>query len=368
MMSNLTLASILAVINSFLLVYFIIPKISWVIHMRQLHDNPDERSSHSTAIPTMAGISFFITLIMTLFFIKHFDSDQISLNIIAAITLLFIIGLKDDLVLATPRAKILMETCAILLMLFSSTMQIPTFHGFLGLHEVPVVLTYIAIILMMLTIINAYNLIDGIDGLAAIVAIIIFSIYGLIFFATDLHFYFLLCLSLIGILLAYLNYNFSSTKKIFMGDTGSLIIGFCIGLCTLKFLAMDDAIFNHFSFQPENKLIVIAAILWIPLFDMLRVINVRLLNKKSPFYPDRNHMHHILIDAGISHFQATMLLGLLNYIIVIVIIRLSSIWNSFIMVALLLGLFIAGVFIFYILKKKITLKNQKIKNIKIHIN
>ena len=153
-----------------------------------------------------------------------------------------------------------------------------------------------------------------------------------------------------------------------MGDTGSLIIGFCIGLCTLKFLAMDDAIFNQFSFQPENKLIVIAAVLWIPLFDMFRVIGVRLLNKKSPFYPDRNHMHHILIDSGLSHFQATMLLGLLNYIIVIVIIRLSSIWNSFIMVALLLGLFIAGVLIFYILKKKITLKNKKIKNIKIHIN
>ena len=351
-LSNLTVVSILSVINSFLLVYFIIPKISWVITSRQLHDTPDERSSHSTAIPTMAGISFFITLIMTLFFIQYFDADQVSLNIIAAITILFIIGLKDDLVLATPRAKTIMGICAIVCMLFSNAMEVHTFHGFLGVHNMPLVFTYLVIILMMLTIINAFNLIDGIDALASMVAIIIFSIYALIFFAYQLHFYFLLCLSLIGILLAYLNYNFSTTKKIFMGDTGSLIIGLCIGICTLKFLAMPDTSFNQFSFQPENKLIVIAAILWIPLFDMFRVIVVRLYHNQSLFYPDRNHMHHILIDAGLSHFKTTMVLGFSNYLFVIVIVWLSSFWNSFKMMAVLTVLFIAGVLLFYILKKK----------------
>ncbi len=362
-LSNLTTVSILAVVNSFLLVYFIIPKISWIIQSRQLLDHPDERSSHNSSVPTMAGVAFFITLIMTLFFIQHFDTDQVSLNIIAGITLLFIIGLKDDLVLATPRAKTIMATCAILFMLFSSAMQVHSFHGFLGVHDIPMVFTYIAVILMMLTIINAFNLIDGIDGLASIVAIIIFSIYALIFFAYHLHFYFLLCLSVIGILLAYLNYNFSSTKKIFMGDTGSLIIGFCIGICTLKFLAIPDELFNPFSFQTENKLIVIAAILWIPLFDMFRVIMVRLYHKKSPFYPDRNHMHHILIDSGLSHFNTTMVLGFSNYLFVIVIIWLSSFWNSFKMMAVLTVLFIAGVLLFYILKKKINIKNKNINTL-----
>lgn len=320
------------------------------------------------AIPTMAGISFFITLIMTIFFIQHFDTDHISLNIIAATTVLFIIGLKDDLVLATPRAKVLMEIAAILFILFSSAMQISTFHDFLGIKTMPAIFTYMAIIIMLLTIINAFNLIDGIDGLASSVAIIIFSIYSLIFFAAHLYFYFLLCLSLIGILLAYLNYNFSSTHKIFMGDTGSLIIGFCIGLFTLKFLSMDAALFSNFSFNPENKLIVIAAILWIPLFDLFRVIGVRLYHKKSPFYPDRNHVHHILIDMGLSHFKAAMLLGFLNYLLVIIIIWLSSFWNCFIMMAILMGLFTAGVFVFYILQKKMTLKNKKINTLKVNIN
>lgn len=356
LLSNFTVVSILSVCNSFLLVYFIIPKISWVITRRQLHDTPDARSSHSMAIPTMAGISFFIALILTLFFIKTFDVERVSLNIIAGTTVLFAIGLKDDLVVATPRAKIIMEITATLFMLVCSCMQVQTFHGFLGIHQIPEALTYTLVMLMMLTIINAYNLIDGIDGLASTVAIIIFSIYALLFYATHLQFYFLLCLSLIGILLAYLHYNFSITDKIFMGDTGSLIIGFFIGICTLRFLGMQDVLFNPFSFKPENKLIVIAAILWIPLFDMLRVIGVRLYHKKSPFSPDRNHMHHILIDAGLTHFNATMLLGFSNYMLVILIIWLSSIWDSFKMMAVLLVLFAVWIFLFYRIKKQTAIK------------
>ncbi len=357
--SNLTIVSVLVGISSFLIVYFIIPKISWVIQMRQLHDTPDERSSHSKATPTMAGVSFFITLIISLFFIEDFDTEHVSLNIIAATTLLFIIGLKDDLVLATPTAKVLMELMAIAFILFCSGFHVPTFHNFLGINIPPDAITYALIVVMMLTIINAYNLIDGIDGLASTVAIIVFSVYALIFFETGLHFYFLFCLSLMAILLAYLNYNFSSTKKIFMGDTGSLIIGFCIGVCTLRFLAMDPELFSHFSFKPENKLIVIAAILWIPLFDLLRVIGIRLYHKKPLFYPDRNHMHHVLIDAGLSHFKATMLLGFLNYMLVIIIIWFSSFLNSFKMMLVLLVLFTLGLIKFYLIHKTSRIKIKK---------
>ena len=119
---------------------------------------------------------------------------------------------------------------------------------------------------------------------------------------------------------------------------------------------MQDVLFNPFSFKPENKLIVIAAILWIPLFDMLRVIGVRLYHKKSPFSPDRNHMHHILIDAGLTHFNATMLLGFSNYMLVILIIWLSSIWDSFKMMAVLLVLFAVWIFLFYRIKKQTAIK------------
>ncbi len=183
-MSDLTVVSILTVVNSFLLVYFIIPKISWIIESRNLQDKPNKRSSHAKATPTMAGIAFFLTMIMTSFFIQNFDTDTVGMNLIASLTLMFMVGVKDDLVVSTPRAKLITEIVAILFLLFSEELRIDSFHGFLGFYEIPVMLSYAITILVMLTIINAFNLIDGIDGLASIVAISIFSIFSLIFYAT----------------------------------------------------------------------------------------------------------------------------------------------------------------------------------------
>ena len=359
LMSDLTMVTVLTLVNSFLLVYFIIPKISWIIESRNLQDKPNGRSSHTTSTPTMAGIAFFLTLIITVFFIQKFDTDAIGLHLIASITLILMVGVKDDLVVATPKAKIVVEILAIVFLLFSEELLIDSFHGFLGIYEIPTVLSYAFTILMMLTIINAFNLIDGIDGLASVIAIIIFSVFSLVFYATTYYYYFLICLSFIGMLLAYLDYNFSNTKKIFMGDTGSLIIGFCIGFCALKYLAMDVSNFSYFTILPQNELLVLAAILWIPLFDLLRVIAIRLYNKKSPFYPDRNHSHHILIDGGLSHFEAAMLMGFLNYALVIIIIWLSAHLNYMELIAVLLTLFTTGVLVLYMIKKKTLIKNKQ---------
>ena len=138
-----------------------------------------------------------------------------------------------------------------------------------------------------------------------------------------------------------------------MGDTGSLLIGFCIAFLTLKFIAIDVSNYNVLNFKPENGLIIVVAILCIPIFDLFRVIGVRLLNGKSPFFPDRNHSHHILIDNGISHFSASMLLGFINYAMVIIIIWLSSIFNSVMMVLILMMAFCLFLVVFDVLRKRI---------------
>ena len=357
-MSNIFIVSALTLINSFLLVYFTIPKIRGVIISHKLHDHPDERSSHNSSIPTLAGVSFFLTLIMTVFFIQNFDSDKIGINLVAAVTLVFMLGLKDDLVMTSPRKKLLIEILAILLLLFSSHLQVLTLNGFLGIHEIPKAISFPAVILLLLSIINAYNLIDGVDGLASVIAIIIFSFFALIFFDTTNYFYFLICLSFIGMLGAYLIYNFSHTNKIFMGDTGSLIIGFCIGFCTLKYLKLDVSNSSFFSFKPENGLIVLAGIIWIPLFDMLRVIGIRLLNGRNPFYPDRNHIHHILVDCGMAHYKIALLFGVINCIIIVLILSLSSLYNYIQMIGILVFIFIALLSVFH----KLKIRNERIKN------
>ena len=351
---NIFLISFFTILTSFLLVYLIIPRIRWVIVNLGLHDHPDERSSHKTCVPTLAGISFFITLIIITFFIQNFDTDKIGLNLIAAVTLVFIVGLKDDLVTSSPRSRLVMEILAILFLLFSSHMQVVTFDGFLHLYELPKSISYPGVILLLLSIINGYNFIDGLDGLASIIAIIIFSIFALIFFDTTNYFYFLICLSFIGMLGAYLIYNFSNSSKIFMGDTGSLIIGFCIGFCSLKYLAMDIPRSSFFYFNVENELLVLVGILWMPLFDLVRVIGVRLLNGKNPFYPDRNHIHHILVDCGMAHYKIALLLGVSNCIIIVLILSLSYLFNYIQMIGVLVFISVALLSVFH----KLKLRNQ----------
>ncbi|WP_158837702.1 MraY family glycosyltransferase [Polaribacter sp. L3A8] len=359
-LSNLTVVSILAVINSLLLVYYVIPKISWVIITRNLNEKPNERSSHKGATPTMAGVAFFITLIMTLFFIQYYDTEHIGLNLIASATLIFMVGVKDDLVVSSPKAKLFMEALAVLFLFFHNALESSNLNGFLGIFEIPLWFVYIASTILVLTIINAYNLIDGIDGLASIIAIIIFSVFALIFYSINLFFYYLVCLSFIGMLFAYLFFNFSTKNKIFMGDTGSLLIGFCIAFLSLRFMAIDVNLYSHFTFKPENGFFILMAILCIPLFDMLRVIGVRLLHNKSPFYPDRNHSHHVLIDFGMSHFKATMLLGFINYMFVILIIILGTFLNSFKMLAVFFIAFGLFLLLFYKLKRSINAARLKV--------
>ncbi|WP_178991481.1 glycosyltransferase family 4 protein [Winogradskyella schleiferi] len=321
-------------------------------------DHPDQRSSHKSSTPTMAGVSFFLVLIFLLNIIYVWDTEQIGISLIAATALMFAIGLKDDLVVSTPRAKIIGEIMAILIVIFCNCLQVNSLQGFLGIQEVSIFLSSGIVVIMILTIINAYNMIDGIDGLASGIGIVIFGVYGFLFYIASAYFYFLLCLGLIGILLAYLRYNLSLTKKIFMGDTGSLIIGFCIGFLSLKFLAMDTSELAKYAFKNENKFIIIGAIFFIPLFDTLRVICVRLLNKKSPFKPDNNHIHHILINRGLTHLKASMFLCFLNLLIAITLIILSTNFGSYIMLGFMMLYFVFFLVVFHLLKINIGKKSH----------
>ena len=355
-MDNLLLFALLSIFGSYLLVTFLIPKISWIVQSRNLMDQPNHRSSHKKSTPSMAGVSFFLTLIFMLNAINSWDIEGIGINLIAATGLMFAIGLKDDLVLSTPKAKIGGEILAIFFVLFCNCLEVSSLGGFLGIDTIPIWLSYIIIVLMILTIVNAYNMIDGIDGLASVIGISIFGVYGFIFYAAEIYFYFLLCLCLIGILLAYLRCNLSSTKKIFMGDTGSLFIGFCIGFMSLKFLSMNASLLSDYAFKTENKLIIIAGIFFIPLFDTLRVIGVRLLNKKNPFHPDNNHIHHMLINSGLTHFKASLLLCFLNLVVAISLILLSTTFSSFEMVGFMMLYF--GFFSVVFYKLKINIGNR----------
>ncbi|WP_298542637.1 MraY family glycosyltransferase [uncultured Aquimarina sp.] len=358
-------------IGAYTLTYFTIPKIIGLVEYKNLMDNPNIRSSHVKKTPTLGGVSFFYTLIFALFFLKNWDTHDEAIYFIPGLTILFIIGLKDDLLVLSPYTKLAAQLLAILFILSNESFRITSLNGFLGIHEIPVYVYYMVGGFMMLTIINAYNLIDGIDGLASIVGIVILVIYTTIFYLTGEYFYVLISLALNGSLIAFLSYNLSSNKKIFMGDTGSLIVGFIISTLTLKFLALSPESYNNLPFLLENIPLIAISILIVPLFDTARVFTIRVANKKSPFSPDRNHTHHILLDTfKLSHKQASFIIGGFNLIFVILMIILGSTSYNFYLVLFLITFVIIMAYLFYRfdysfanIKRKILFR-KKVDNIK----
>jgi UDP-GlcNAc:undecaprenyl-phosphate/decaprenyl-phosphate GlcNAc-1-phosphate transferase len=363
---ELITVALLFFIGAFFLTYFTIPKIIGVVEYKNLMDSPNKRSSHKTITPTLGGISFFYTLIFALFFLKEWDNYDEAIYFVPGLTILFILGLKDDLVILSPYTKLAGQLCAIGFILCNESFTISSFNGFLGIYEIPYYSYFIIGAFIMLIIINAYNLIDGIDGLAAIVGIIILMLYTTIFYIAQEHFYTLICLALNGSLAAFLAYNLSSKKKIFMGDTGSLLIGFIISMLTLKFLALKPTAYSDLPFLLENAPLIAISILIVPLFDTARIFTIRLANKKSLFSPDRNHTHHILVDhLGLTHKQASMSIGAFNLIFVILFIVLGSTSKNIYLVIVLLVVVLTLGYIFYRLdysftnlKRKMTLKNK----------
>ncbi len=359
---NFLVTSLLFFIGAFLLTYFTIPKIIGVVEYKSLMDDPNKRSSHQSKTPTLGGIAFFYTLIFALFFLKGWDLHDEAIYFVPSLTILFIVGLKDDLVVLSPYAKLIAQLLAIGFILTNDSFRIDSLNGFLGIYEIPSLIYYTVGAFMMLTIINAYNLIDGIDGLAAVVGTVILILYTTIFYTTNEYFYALICLTLNGSLMAFLGYNFSSTRKIFMGDTGSLIIGFIISVLTLKFLALKPDAYEELPFLLENAPIIAISILIVPLFDTARVFTIRLANKKGPFSPDRNHIHHILIDFwGLSHQQASLIIGSFNIVFVILFILLASISKNIILAIILVTTVIILGYIFYRFNYSFRNMKRKIK-------
>ena len=349
-----------------MITYLTIPKIIKIVEYKRLMDDPNKRSSHTSRTPTLGGVSFYYTLIFVLFFIHGRDALDEAIYIIPGLTILFIVGLKDDLVVISPGAKLIAQVCAVAFILVNPSFTIHSFNGFLNIYEIPYYLYLIIAGFIMVTIINSYNLIDGIDGLASIVGIVILMIYTTIFYTTGEYFFALISISLNACLLAFFGFNISSERKIFMGDTGSLIVGFIISILTLKFLALTPDAYVGLPFLLENAPLIAISILIVPLFDTARVFAIRIANKKGPFSPDRNHTHHVLIDFwGLSHKQASFIIGCFNLVFVVLFIVLGSKAENLGMVIFLISAIIILGYVFFkynynfsTLKQKILLKRK----------
>lgn len=351
---------------SWLVVFFVtystIPRIITVVRIKGLMDDPDHRSSHSKKTPTFGGVSFFLSLVVASLFLEYYDVDSVGMIIFAGLTVLFFVGLKDDLVEIRPRTKILAQLLVAVFLLINEGLQISSFGGFFWINELPhwLMLTFGCFII--LSIVNSYNLIDGINGSASMVGIAVFSFFSYIFYQASAYYYFLLAFVSIAFLLAFLRYNLSNRYRIFMGDTGSMIVGFVIGVLTLKYMALNVSTLNLVQIAPINKLAIIIAILFIPFTDTARVFIIRTVRHGRPFSPDRSHVHHVMIDyMHLSHAKASVLLAMINVFVFIVVYLCNIYFNTEMVYAILVLLMITFVGVLFYFNRSYYARKQKNK-------
>ncbi|QJW90746.1 undecaprenyl/decaprenyl-phosphate alpha-N-acetylglucosaminyl 1-phosphate transferase [Spirosoma taeanense] len=340
-------------ILSFLVACFVsvvsIPVVIKISELKSLMEKPGERRSHSTPTPTFGGIAIYAAILIAYFLWPSIDQTDIyRTNLsVAGMTILFFIGIKDDLVGIDPAKKILFQVLAAIILIFFGNLRVDYLYGIMGFHHIEEVISILLTCFIFIALTNAINLIDGIDGLAGGIATIASGTFGAWFLLTNHFTMACLAFTLAGALLGFLRFNFSKTSKIFMGNTGSLIIGFMLAFFAVRFVNLNAS----FRFEPTaffNAPIIAIVILIVPIFDTLRVFLVRILAGRSPFSADRNHMHHILLDNGLSHIQATALLcgaSLLNTILFFLLHRNISNTQSLLILGCLFGLYMVVSFV-----------------------
>ena len=210
-------------------------------------------------------------------------------------------------------SKLLVEVISASIFIYLTDIRIDSFYGLFGINELPVILSYVFTIFVFIVIINSFNFTDGIDGLAASIAIIIFSCFLYYFICIKSILAIISISSMLGSILAFLRFNISKGKyKIFMGNVGSLVIGFVLAVFTTMVLSTG---FSNSSFI-SNKPVYILALFAFPFLDTIRVIILRVISGKSPFLADKNHFHHKFLEAGFSHIKSTVFI--ITYCLIII--------------------------------------------------
>lgn len=289
----------------------IIPSILVISHKKRLYDVPDARKVHTMLVPRLGGLSFFPVILMSMFLVIGFrlyfwdmDTSSLSFNMLyeylflfVGMTLLYLVGVCDDLVGVGYRYKFAVQIAAALLLVLSGN-WFDSFGGLFGIYSVPVWVGVPFTVFIVVYITNAINLIDGIDGLASGLCCIALSVLSVIFFLRGQYVYALLAICTLGILMPFWCYNvFGNANrghKLFMGDAGSLTLGYVI-----SFLIIHMSVTNEVSPTLSNPYMVIAfSTVLVPLLDVIRVVLHRLREHKNPFLPDKNHFHHKLLRTG----------------------------------------------------------------------
>ena len=322
----MTLVTILIFFSAMIMTLLAIPPVIKIAKLKHLFDEPSEdRKIHIYKTPNLGGIGIFISILLTICLLIPFNLIPHINYIIASTVILFVLGLKDDLVGLSPLIKFIAQIVAAGIICYFADIRLTSLYGFFGIGNISVPLSILVSILVILLVVNAFNLIDGIDCLSGIIGLIVSISFTFAFYALHQQGLMYLSICIGGSLTGFLYFN-KSPAKIFMGDTGSLMLGFLIAILSIKFVEFNkfNAITNA---QPvfRSAPAMVCGLLIVPIFDTLRVFTLRLIKGVSPFNADRNHIHHRLIDFKLSHIQSSGVLAAINLFFIAIVYLLQDI-------------------------------------------
>lgn len=332
-----------SLLSAFIICFTAIPSIVYIAKAKHLFADENSRSSHIAPTPSLGGLAIFVAFnACTLLFTIGEVSSVVQLTLVA-VTLMFAIGLKDDILIISPTKKFLIQFLAAFIIVIYGDIRITDFNGLLWIHSLGYWFSVLFSAFLFVFITNALNLIDGIDGLSSSLTIIMCLFFGVWFFLIGRMDLVILASVLVGSLAAFFYYNVYSRKtKIFMGDTGSLILGTVIAVFTIEFNELNLTSSSKYAFT--NAPAIVIGVLIIPLFDTIRLFITRIVSGRSPFSADKNHIHHMFLSIGCSHRRASLCLSFVSLSFLYLVIYLRDI-NINLLLFIVLGIAFLGSYI-----------------------
>ncbi|GAC1417411.1 MAG: MraY family glycosyltransferase [Flavisolibacter sp.] len=316
---------------SFAISFIAIPAIIRVAAEKKLFDLPDSRKLHTRPIASLGGVGIFLGFFLpSLLFISGRGTEDFRYFFVSSL-IIFFLGLKDDILILSASKKFIGQLGAAAIVIHLGHLKIDSMHGLLGINTLPPIVSILLTYATIIVVINAYNLIDGVDGLAASLGIISSVFFGAYFFFVHMEAYAVFALTISGSLAAFLWYNFYPAR-IFMGDSGSLLLGLVNAILVIKFISVADS--SHVNAPVASCVAVAVAILIVPLLDTVRVFSIRIAKGRSPFAPDRNHIHHLLLARGLSPRQVTWTCAGMNVLILVLAWFTRAIGPNFLLLSM----------------------------------
>ena len=301
---------------AFLGTLWIHPKVLKIALLKNLVDNPDARKLQRSPVPVMGGIAVFFGITLGLCCSQAIFNSASTFMLIAAMLVMLYTGTIDDIIDLSPTIRFIIEILVIVWLMYTSNSSINCFWGLWGISTIPQWISYPLTVFAAVGIINAINLIDGVNGLSSGFCFMSSALFAAFFYTTGSQTMTTLAMSAAGAIVPFFLHNvFGKNTKMFIGDGGTLVIGTMMAMFVISILGKNPGCIK-IAASGAGLIPFTLAVLSIPVFDTLRVMSTRILNKKSPFHPDKTHLHHLFIDLGFSHIGTTVSILSLNFIIV----------------------------------------------------